>query len=457
MLFLAFLLAAGSESAADLHDYAKDVVATEENALELKQDWKLDDSWKSIKGTAHIFDRVTMLYNSSWSGDELDTIGAAMRLWNGAGRHDDLTQVQLYAHIKQYNTGKLLSAEVSKKTAPPRRWRAWPIVKVAQFVKRNGAALRKALGLDGMEPDEVPTAIERLRESEARVVELKLQVEQKDEMIKEDRAAARKIQDAFRKAQSRNATKAKERAAAVKEAKAAVRKQLKKQLKERIEDAKERAKQAAKRKIDDITSVADANAEAAFTVRLATARQRARTVESQAKLAQSRLKEMKQAKSEASEYKRQLEEMRAALESDDDEASVPEGSSSSRRDKKGRFEAEPWQMRVLKWAQLGRRTPPSAVNANITEVLTVCEGGGGAAALREADAQDARRVHDRRRDDRRASRRPRYPHHLLRVRRVDQVGSRAALHQHADRAARCAGHIRRRCHAWRHAHGRRHR
>jgi hypothetical protein len=28
-------------------------------------------------------------------------------------------------------------------------------------------------------------------------------------------------------------------------------------------------------------------------------------------------------------------------------------------------------MRVLKWAQLGRRTPPSAVNSNITEVLMV--------------------------------------------------------------------------------------
>ena len=255
MLFLAFLLAAGSESAADLHDYAKDVVATEENALELKQDWKLSDSWKSIKGTAHIFDRVTMLYNSSWSGDELDTIGAAMRLWDGAGRHDDLAQVQLYAHIKQYNTGKLLSAAVSKKTAPPRRWRAWPIVKVAQFVKRNGAALRKALGLDGMEPEEVPTSHEKLAVSEALVAELKVTVTQQTTLLEEQERVGSKLRDAFRKNQERNAKKAEERAAAVKAAKAAVREQLKEQLRERIEDAKERAHQAAKRKIDSITSV----------------------------------------------------------------------------------------------------------------------------------------------------------------------------------------------------------
>lgn len=314
MLFLAFLLAAGSESAADLHDYAKDVVATEEHALELKQDWKLSDSWKSIKGTAHIFDRVTMLYNSSWSGDELDTIGAAMRLWDGAGRHDDLAQVQLYAHIKQYNTGKLLSAAVSKKTAPPRRWRAWPIVKVAQFVKRNGAALRKALGLDGMEPEEVPTSHEKLAVSEALVAELKVTVTQQTTLLEEQERVGSKLRDAFRKNQERNAKKAEERAAAVKAAKAAVRQQMQEQLRQRIAEAKERATAKAKRTIDEVLEAADANAEAAFAKRLATARDRARTVESQAKLAQSRLKLMKEARSEASEYKRKLDEMHSALE-----------------------------------------------------------------------------------------------------------------------------------------------
>ena len=40
-----------------------------------------------------------------------------------------------------------------------------------------------------------------------------------------------------------------------------------------------------------------------------------------------------------------------------------------RRDEKGRFAAGPWKLRPVMWGQLGRRTPPTAVNANITEVL----------------------------------------------------------------------------------------
>ena len=41
-------------------------------------------------------------------------------------------------------------------------------------------------------------------------------------------------------------------------------------------------------------------------------------------------------------------------------------------DKRGCFQAEPWQQRVLEWShELARGVPPSTINRNITEVLTL--------------------------------------------------------------------------------------
>ena len=43
----------------------------------------------------------------------------------------------------------------------------------------------------------------------------------------------------------------------------------------------------------------------------------------------------------------------------------------ARRDEDGRFRADPWQHRVLEWAQLARGVAPSTINRNISEVLTL--------------------------------------------------------------------------------------
>ena len=43
----------------------------------------------------------------SLSDEELETIGAAMRLWDGEGGHDDLHHGHLRYHIKQTKTGAM--------------------------------------------------------------------------------------------------------------------------------------------------------------------------------------------------------------------------------------------------------------------------------------------------------------------------------------------------------------
>ena len=58
------------------------------------------------------------------------------------------------------------------------------------------------------------------------------------------------------------------------------------------------------------------------------------------------------------------------FDSDSEDAEEEEPPAKcGRRDERGRFEAEPWQARWPKWAQICRRVPTSAINANVTEVL----------------------------------------------------------------------------------------
>eukprot|EP00966_Prymnesium_polylepis_P047254 1094083-Prymnesium_polylepis.1 len=74
-------------------------------------------------------------------------------------------------------------------------------------------------------------------------------------------------------------------------------------------------------------------------------------------------------------------------------------------------------------------------------------------ARRAHSAGPAHRADCRQRVHGQLPRRPLSSHHLLRLRRVVQVGRPAALDEHADRAARRAGHERRRLAARLHAHG----
>tara|TARA_B110001452_G_scaffold253732_1_gene244703 strand:+ start:45 stop:479 length:435 start_codon:yes stop_codon:yes gene_type:complete len=144
---------------------------------------------------------------------------------------------------------------------------------VAELIlRKGGVALRKALKLDGMEVDEVPSARARLAEEKALSAKLKVEKEATE-------VAARKIQEAHRKLLERNKTKAAEKKAAVKAAKEKEKELMKEKLSARIAEAKAGVTAEKKR----LREVAEAAAEAKFEERLQRARARARAVESAAK------------------------------------------------------------------------------------------------------------------------------------------------------------------------------
>ena len=72
------------------------------------------------------------------------------------------------------------------------------------------------------------------------------------------------------------------------------------------------------------------------------------------------------------EKRARQEEKAPELESESEAASDEEPSPKrGRREANGRFGAQDWRLRPMQWGQLARRTPPTAINANISEVLRV--------------------------------------------------------------------------------------
>ena len=92
---------------------------------------------------------------------------------------------------------------------------------------------REGTGVKLSQPVQMPSTEESMET--VRADELQLLVEKKDAELEKQTAAARRVQDAYRKAAKRNATKAEEKRAAVK----AVREQMQQQLKQRIAEAKQ--------------------------------------------------------------------------------------------------------------------------------------------------------------------------------------------------------------------------
>ena len=165
VLFFALLIVSCAASVASLNEWAKKVLLEKSAAETGGAAWKAPtEGWGKIGKLSKLFAPLDDAYlNTSWSDYDLDTIGAAMRFWDGAGRHDKITHVQLRTHLSLGRDKKLRAARRDKKTEGALRWRSWTIVRVAELVYgRSGVALRKALKMDGMEPADVPTYAPRL-------------------------------------------------------------------------------------------------------------------------------------------------------------------------------------------------------------------------------------------------------------------------------------------------------
>lgn len=225
---------------------------------------------------------------------------------------------------------------------------------VAELIHRHGCALRKALKL---EAEQVPTAHERAVAAEARVVELESERESLQQTL-------RRAVDAKRKASMALKGKVAIKRAAV----LAAREKAKAQVKAEEERLAKKAERALEKAVERLEEE-QASDKKKRAKEVYDARERARVVENAAKAYGKTLKRAQKAEGEVQDLKIQLdelmeqEELPASPETDDEPA--------SRRDERGRFRADPWQQRVLEWSQLARGVPPSTINRNITEVLTL--------------------------------------------------------------------------------------
>jgi len=103
----------------------------------------------------------------------------------------------------------------------------------------------------------------------------------------------------------------------------------------------------------------------------ARARQLERAAADKAETSAKRLTKLQHAQEEADELRDEIEQLKEELLWEQKRCSEKQEPKVARRDEDGRFRVDPWQHRVLEWAQLARGVAPSTINRNITEVLTL--------------------------------------------------------------------------------------
>ena len=232
MLFYALLLIVYNEGhVRALNEWATKVKAKKSAAEEQRHDWQPKVDWGSFDKVSKLFDPMGAAFKGVRGSDNLATIAAAMKLWDGEGRTDELDALNLshYFHRDIHTVRKTRS----KRDGPP-RWRSWSIVHMAEFVLKHGVALRKALRLDDMEVEEVPTAHARAMAAEARIIELD---SENKKMLAKAKDARRKANE--RKAEQKASAQARRREQR-KAAAAAVKQQVAAQLEKKLEPAKKR-------------------------------------------------------------------------------------------------------------------------------------------------------------------------------------------------------------------------
>ena len=125
----------------------------------------------------------------------------------------------------------------------------------------------------------------------------------------------------------------------------------------------------AKHAAAEVRAEANASAEAKHAGRVKVARARARKAERGAALSRKRQKRAAELKLRVEQLNDDVDDAHALADVMRENRAALDDALATRRDQKGRFRAAPWYLRPLVWAQLGRRTPPSAINRNITDVL----------------------------------------------------------------------------------------
>ena len=364
VLFLALLRVQDAASAAEAAEWAAAVLRSA--AAGSGESWPpAGAEWKPVGGRPSPLCKPMhrVLAELPASEARLEPIRTAMKAWRRAGERGDL---QLH-HLQNYIRNLPLGPAVSTKTKPVQRWRSAGILKVAALIKEHGPELRKLLRLD-VPAEEVLSAVEELELRTEERAELSEQLAERDAQLVREKAGRRvaatrlqeyvRVKRAWRKAQAALFT---ERLAA---AKATFKEKARKALAECGERQNEKL---ATEYEEEVTKLKESVARARVLKRAAV---------SGAGQAHKRLKRAQLAEGLLKRAREQLEEAEAEqpeLNSDSDEGESPR--KLGRREANGRFATAPWQVTPLIWAQLGRRVSPSAVNANITDVLSAFAPG----------------------------------------------------------------------------------
>ena len=364
MFLLALQVVSDRESVDELNKWAADVyhfqaVFVSQGVAGLPDEFKVT---KKVQAPG-VFKRLEHAHENVRSAEKLGQILVAMKSkYMGKTDLDQLT-VQ---HLKNY-FGKLADQRRSKKCKGPPRWKKHEaLFGVAKLVRgAGGVELRRLLGDNELK-------VKGRGELLAEVEELSQQVTQVRDNLAKKTDAHRKLKEAeAAKRYKVKEARAQERRAATSD-KRALKKSAKVKHNERLAEERERAKERAdKRAREDVKTLLDKKD--AATQR---AKARVQKVESEASASTKKLKERAlRAERELKRMKQDAwaEEVEAdeAMDEDEDEDEEPPQQVVGRRDERGRFKADDWRLRPIEWGQLSRRCPPSAVAANVRDVLRV--------------------------------------------------------------------------------------
>jgi hypothetical protein len=157
-LFLAALVATNGSTAAELDQWASDIWSRHDAYLSKGvAALGLPPNWSSTQ-KLDIFEPLRLGYTcTEWGSKRLESIRAAMQLWEGTARKDGLDAGRLKSHKQNTNAKK--------------RWRSLDaLFGVAKLLKHQGRQLRKLLKVDEL-VDELPSTWEQLVSERAATAE----------------------------------------------------------------------------------------------------------------------------------------------------------------------------------------------------------------------------------------------------------------------------------------------
>ena len=283
-----------------------------------------------------------------------------MQRWRGDGRCDGLGYAELRRQLRPKDRPVLGPKDRKGRS----RWRfEHAIIEVAALVRRRGPELRSEARSEAPPgpsmQQELALAQKQLQEAATSLKTARLQRDRANNARRKLKARVNKGREKVKKYK---ATVRQAAAMKVKAAKAAEKRKFEQRLDEAVE------RRVAAKVLDKDERIAE------LTRQRAKARQRARDKEDGAKLSAKRLKRAQQAERELKAQKRKRQgELVPGLDSGSEAASELDEEDAppkrARRGADGKFAAAPWEISPIIWAQLERRTAPSAINANITDVL----------------------------------------------------------------------------------------